>query len=118
MGHRLRLGGHDIKKPLFERSGNRAMQLVAPAANQACVGGVLHKRVLELIRGIGRDTPLVDQLRIDELRERGVQGLLRKRGRGRNQGVGELTADDGPDLGDVLHRCQAVEPCEQGGVQR
>ena len=54
MGHRLRLGGHDIRKPLFERSGNGAMQLVAPAANQTCVRGVLHKRVLELIRGIGR----------------------------------------------------------------
>jgi hypothetical protein len=42
-----------------------------------CVGGVLHQCMLELIRRIGRDTTLVDQLGIDELCESGLQGRHR-----------------------------------------
>jgi hypothetical protein len=37
---------------------------------------------------------------------------------GGDQGVREFSPDDGSDLGDVLHRRQAVQACEQRGVQR
>src|SRR5712691_5232402 len=58
MSQHLGLGGHDIRKLLFEYSGNTAMELPPPALEHRDIGGVLYQRVLELIRGIGRNTLL------------------------------------------------------------
>src|SRR5262249_47746609 len=77
---KLWLARQNIGELLFKDFGNLPVQSLPPAANQACIGDVLHERVLELIRGIGRDTPLEDQLCSYELRQRGVQIALRKPG--------------------------------------
>src|SRR5438105_2214898 len=82
IGQRLRLGGHAIRKPLFERSRNLTMQLLTTAPHQTSISSVLHERVLELISGIRWHTALEGQLRGDKLPERSRQVLLGKRGDG------------------------------------
>ena len=74
------------------------------APQKTCVGSLLHERVLEQVRGVGRCPTLKNQLGTDELRERGLQILFRESGYGSNQVVGELPANGGADLRHVLHR--------------
>src|SRR5262245_61491304 len=77
--HDLRLNICRLWKLLYERAANEAMQLLPTASHQTCIGGILHKSVLELIRGIGWHPTLEDQLRVNELREGRIEFLLRER---------------------------------------
>src|ERR1700746_1337280 len=61
----------EVRKPLFQRLGDPAMQGLARAAQQCAVGGVLDQRVLEQIFGHRRCAALEDQARFDE-KEEGV----------------------------------------------
>jgi len=51
MGKQLRLGVDNIRPLLFQHLSDPCMQLLACATEQAHVGGVLHERVLERVRG-------------------------------------------------------------------
>ena len=70
MRQRSRRSRHDVGKAVFEHAGDLGMQELAPAAQQAVVGRVLHERVLEPVSGVGRRAALEDQLGGDELRKR------------------------------------------------
>jgi hypothetical protein len=83
----LGLSCHDGGKALLQRTSNDAVKLLAPIANETCIGGILHERMLELIGSFGQDTTLVDQLRLDELRKRISQALLGNRRGGGDQGI-------------------------------
>src|SRR5436190_9725424 len=99
--HGLRLAICNLRKLLYECAANEAVQLLATTSHQTCIGGVLDKSVLELIRRIGRNTTLEDQLRVDELRQGSIQVPLGERGDIGDQGVRELAPDGGADLRNV-----------------
>ena len=79
------------------------MQLLATAPHKACIGSLLHERVLEQIRGIRRRSTLKNQLDTNELRECGLKIPFRESGHGSDQAVGELSTDRCTDLRHVLH---------------
>ena len=60
----------EIRKPLFQRLGDAAMQGLARAAQQGAVGGVLDQRVLEQILSRRRDAALEDETGFDEPAQR------------------------------------------------
>ena len=80
--HDLRLDICTFGKVLYECAANEGMQLPTTTSHQTGIGGVLHKSVLELICGVGRNATLEDQLRVDELRQGGIQVPHRERGDG------------------------------------
>src|SRR5262245_15162716 len=69
----LRLDFCGLRKVLNKRTANEAMQLLATTSHETCIGGVLHKSVFELIRGVGRRATLEDQLRVHELIQGSIQ---------------------------------------------
>ena len=64
-----RLGGNDLGELVFQRRRNAAVQLLATAAQQRAVGGVLYQRVLESVFSVGRTPAPEDQLGASELFE-------------------------------------------------
>src|SRR5215469_6112184 len=69
----LRPGFDEVRRPLFQRLGDPAMQGLARAAQQAAVRRILYQRVLEGIDRVRRRAALKDQLGCDEPVERGLQ---------------------------------------------
>ena len=69
MRNDLRPGLDEVRKPLFQRLGDPAMQGLARAAQQGAVGGVLDQRMLEQIFGCRRCAALENQARFDEAAE-------------------------------------------------
>ena len=60
--HRLRLGLGDVGELGFQRGGDPSMDLLAPAFQQALVGGVAHQRVLERVGRLRRRAAAEHQL--------------------------------------------------------
>ena len=54
MGEELRLCSGNIRELLLQDPGHTGVQLLAPALEQAGVGGVLHQRVLEDVDRVRR----------------------------------------------------------------
>ena len=107
-----------LGKLLLQRLRDAGVELLAAGLEQRAVGGVLDQRVLEAVGRIGRGAAAEDQLGGDQLVERGLQLRLRPVGDRGEQRVGELAADRGADLRDLLHRREAVEAGQQRVVQR
>ena len=78
----LRLVSTSVRRPLFQRLGDPAMQGLARAAQQAAVRRILHQRVLEGIDRVRRRAALKDQLGSDEPVESGLQLVLGHTGDG------------------------------------
>ena len=76
MAQQLRLYLGQTAVARLEEVTDAGMQLPPAATQQRLVCSFLDQGVLEDLGGIGWDTPLVDQPRIDKLTERGVQTLL------------------------------------------
>ena len=74
----LGLAVHQLGEMGFERFGDPGMELLARAAQQSAVGGVLHQRVLEQVLGRGRRSALKDQAGIDEALRAPPGALLRR----------------------------------------
>src|SRR6266699_2285915 len=70
--------------------------------------------MLEDVGRFGQSSPGKNQLRLAELVER----LVVNRRHGIQQLVGKLPSNDGPNLGDLPHGREAVEPSQQTVVQR
>ena len=94
------------------------MELLASAAQQGAVGGILHQRVLEGVLGIRRRPAPEDQLGALQLLQRIIQLLLRHSGDGADQLVGELPPERRADLRHLARRRQAIEPRQQRGLER
>jgi hypothetical protein len=87
--HVDQLGGGDFRKPAFQRGDDSRMELLAGAAQERAVGGVLHQRMLEGVLGVGRAAAPKDQLVADQQRQGVVELALRHRRDGADQLVGE-----------------------------
>ena len=74
--------------------------------------------MLEEIRRLWRQPPLVQQLRLHQLVQPPLQGLFVPGGDGVQQGIGKLAPQRRPELRQALHRGQAVQPRHQRVVQR
>jgi hypothetical protein len=94
------------------------VQLLAVAAQQGGVRGVLDQRVLEGVPRFPAHTPAVDELGLDQLVQPLLEGCRVERSNGREQVPGKGPADDGGDLGHLLGRTRAVEPGGQGAAER
>jgi len=76
----LRPGFDEVRRPLFQRLGDPAMQGLARAAQQAAVRRILHQHVLEGIDRVRRRAALEDQLGGDEAGESGLQLVVGQTG--------------------------------------
>ena len=94
------------------------MQLLAAAANKACISGILHQRMLELVQRIGGYAALKDQLGVDKPHERVPQLFFGQRGHVGNQAVGELPPYGCSNLRHVLHGRQSIEARRERRMQR
>ena len=82
----LGLGRDRLGKLGFEHLRNLPVVLLARALEQRLIGHVLDQRVLEEIRRLGRQPPLVQQLRHHQLVQPLLHGLRVPRGNGLEQG--------------------------------
>jgi hypothetical protein len=109
----FRLSLTDVREFLFQRLGDAGVQLLAPALEHRLVGSVLNQRMLEGVGRLGRRATAENQLRADQLLK-GITQLVRgHRRHRRKQLVGELPADHGTGLDDLLDRSEAVEAGHQ-----
>jgi hypothetical protein len=118
MGEQLRPRFRGVWELLFERLRNPGMQLLALRLEQRLVGRVLDQGVLEAVGRLGWDAAAEYQLGCDQLIEGGLQFRVRAVGHRSEQRMGELAADRGADLRDLLDRGEAVEAGEQRVVER
>ena len=72
MREQFRMCLNNILETLFKCTGNPGMHLLASAAQQGAVGGVLHERVLERVVNFGRRSAPMHQAGADEL----FQGIV------------------------------------------
>jgi hypothetical protein len=106
----LRPGLYEVRKPLFQRLGDAAMQGLSRATQQGAVGGILDQRVLEQIFRRRRGAALEDQASLDEAAQSLLQfGFGVRHGRGQ-QLIGKVAPDCGADLRHTLGR--RTEPVE------
>jgi hypothetical protein len=117
MGDDLRLGRGALAV-LAQDFRGAAVQRLAAALEQAVVGRVLDKRVLE---AIGR--PRVGALGDEEVRagepvERGLEGEVLDLADSAEQRIGEIAPQDGADLRDFARVAKSVEPRGERLLQR
>jgi len=86
-----------------------SMQLLTAAAQQCAVGGVLHKRVLKQIDGVGRYPSPKNQFGIGQSRKGRVEFGFPERRDGGKQAVGKISADYRSDLRRLLRRAKTVK---------
>src|SRR6516162_10339176 len=94
----LGLAVHQLRGMDFECFGDPRVQLLARAAQEAAMRGVLHQRMLEAVDRIWGRPSLEHQLGGDETDESCVQLVLRRSRDGTQQDVGKLTPYCGADL--------------------
>jgi hypothetical protein len=104
----LGLAVHQLGGMGFERFGDLCVQLLASAAQQTIVRGVLHQSVLEAVHRMGRCAALENQVGGNEACECSLQLVLGKAGNGVQQFVPKLASDRRADLRHPSHRRQAV----------
>src|SRR5215813_11447971 len=110
--HNFRLARHNVGK-LLHCARNLAVQSLPAALEQALIGRIPHQRVLEAIDSIWWLTTSEYKLSMFEFGECVLQYGFVASGQLAHQGIGELPPDRCPDLADLLHRRQAVEPRHQ-----
>jgi hypothetical protein len=113
MGQDLRLGGPDVREALLDHAGDLAVQRLPAALQQRVIGGVLHQRVLEGVDSIRRRASTEGQSRCAQLHQGVVELSLRHRRDRRDQLIAEFAANRRPDLSDLLHRHEAIQPRHQ-----
>ena len=114
MSEQLRLSLDEIGEMLFECRRDARVQLLPSPAQQGRVGGVLHQRVLEQVRGVRSRTPTKQEPGIAELIQCGSQLLLRTLRDWRDQFIGELAADHRANLRNFLgNRAEPIEARHQ-----
>ena len=118
VGHELRLSGYDFRELALQRCRNAGMDLPASTAQHGAIGCVLHQRVLEGVLCIGRGAPLEDQFGAYELRQGPVHLVLRHGRDGADQLMRERPSEGRSDLRHLAHGCQAIEPCQERGLER
>src|SRR6266404_4749995 len=94
------------------------MDLLASTAQQGAIDCVLHQRVLEGVLCIGWGAPLEDQFGAYELRQGPVHLVLRHSRDGADQLMRERPSEGRTDLRHLAHGCQAIEPCQERGLER
>ena len=67
--HHLGLGGDPLGEPLPQHVDDPPVELLARALEQRLVRRLLHQRVLERVRRLGRLAAREDDLRVDQARE-------------------------------------------------
>ncbi len=108
----------DLRPSLLQRPRDRAVQLLAAAAQQRVVRDVVDERVLEREHRVGRRSLLEGQTRCAEpLHELGELGCREGR-HGCEQLEAELAAHDRADLGDLLRGAETVETRHQRVAER
>jgi hypothetical protein len=118
VGEDFRPCGDDVRELLLQHVRHAGVQLLAPALEQAGVGGLLHQRVLEHIDRLRRQAAAEDQPRADEPIERQGQPGSVQAGRVGQQLMRKLPADRSSDLRHLPgHRAETVEPRQQRGVK-
>src|SRR5262245_49513184 len=93
MGHQLGLTLDGLRELFLENIGDSLVQLLALASQQAFVGGILYQCVFKGVRRIRLLAALKDELSIRELGESCLEKGGGRRGNGRNQVIGEFTAE-------------------------
>ena len=94
------------------------MILLSGAFEQRLIRRVLDEGVLEEVRCLGWEPPLVEELRFHQLVQSPLQGVLVPRGDGVQQLIRKLAPQRRPELRHGLHRRQAIQPRHQRVVQR
>ena len=105
-------------KRLLDHARDLGVQLLSAALQQRVISRVLHQRVLERVDRIRRRATTEGQSRRAQLRQGVIElGLRHRRDRG-DQLVAEFAANRRPDLGDLLHRHEPIQPRHQRVPQR
>src|SRR5215831_15259754 len=110
--HDFRLARHNVGK-LLHCARNLAVQSPPAALEQALIGRIPHQRVLEAIDRIRWLTSSEYELSMFEFCECMLQYGFVASGQLAHQEIGEVPPDGCPDLADLLHRRQAIEPRHQ-----
>src|SRR5262249_8785207 len=104
-------------EPLLYNRGDTYMQLLALAAQERAISGILDEGVFKDERGVRRGAAAQDQTGVPKLIQRPREpaiGVVRDSSK---QLIRELAANRGADLCYFLHRRQPVEPRHQRGLQ-
>ena len=118
MGQHLGLGGLDVREALLDHARNLCVQLLSAALEQRVVRCILHQGVLEGVDGIRRCASSKRQSRRGQPRQCVVELGLAHRGHRRDQLVAELSSNRGPDLRNILHGHEAIQPRHQRVPER
>ena len=109
VGQLLGVLGQAVGVDLLDGEADRPVQLASALLEQALVRHVLDERVLEDVRGLGRQAQLVDDLEVLQLLEQ-PREPLREPGHSLEQAPEELPADDRGQLhGALAVLAQSVE---------
>ena len=87
---------------LLQGFGDTAVHRRAALAELGVVGDLLGQRVLERVDRLGVELLLIQELRRDQRPQRGLQLTVAKRGRSRENRLGELPADHRRALKEAL----------------
>src|SRR5262245_55319514 len=93
MRQNLRLGSNGFRELALEHLADAGVQLLPLPAQEAAIGCVLHKGVLEDKRFLRRNAAPKDEFRADQLLERVAKLPLRAPRERGDQVVGEFAAD-------------------------
>ena len=107
----------NLRKVLFQRIGDLAVEQQALAVQHTRVGCFLHERMLEDIGRIRRLAAGKDQFRCTQLSERRLQWGAGNRCDGGEQAIREFTPERGTDLCNLLDGDEPIETRDQGIVE-
>ena len=85
------------------------VQVAPPALEQRLIRRILDQGVLELVGRLGRDAARIDEFRVCELRQRGLQFRFAHSCDRVQQFVGELTSNHRRELRDLSRRSEPVQ---------
>ena len=108
VGHQLGLHHRHLRELGLQGLGNPLVVALARSPQQGRIGRLLDQGMLEDIRRLWWEPPLVEELRLHQLVQPPLQGPLVPRGDGLQQVIGKLAPQCGPQLRQALDCCQAV----------
>ena len=112
----LLLGG--LRELTDQGLGDLAVQLAAPAFQQAFVCRVLDQRVLERVNRVRHVAAAIDQSGGLQLFQPGLKRDVGHEARRRKKAIVERPASDGANLSDLAGITQPVKPFGQNALQR
>ena len=117
VGEQRRLGRDNLRESAFEGGHDMGVELLAAAAQQGAVGGVLHQRMLEGVLGVRRRAAAEDQFGGHQPLQRIVELLLQHLRHGAYQLVRERTAERRANLGYLPRWRQSIKSGKERSVQ-